>query len=215
MAQIAPSVLAADFSRLGDEIRDADSTGIDMFHLDIMDGHFVPNISYGPAVVEAIEKTTEKYLDVHLMLSEPGNFFEPFRKAGADNITFHIEVQPDPTEPAKILKHMGLNCGISLNPDTPIDTVLPFLRHFDYLLVMSVHPGFGGQMFIETALNKISVARAYINEHKLTTKIQVDGGVDADIAPRVVNAGADILVMGTAYFKYHNRRELVEFIHGL
>lgn len=215
MALIAPSVLAADFSRLGEDIRDADATGIDMFHLDIMDGHFVPNISYGPAIVEVIERTTEKYLDVHLMLSEPGNYSEPFRKAGADNITFHIEVYPDPTEPAKILRNMGIHCGISLNPDTPIDAVLPYLRHFDYLLVMSVHPGFGGQKFIETALSKISVARAYIKEHKLTTKIQVDGGVDADIAPRIVNAGADILVMGTAFFKNHNRRELVDFIHGL
>lgn len=215
MAQIAPSVLSANFASLQLDIANVDALGPDMFHLDIMDGHFVPNISFGPALVAVIDKMTEKYLDVHLMLSEPEKYFEPFVKAGADNITFHIEVHPDPTAHAKQLHDYGIHAGISLNPETPIEKVLPYLEQFEHLLVMSVHPGFGGQKFIESAIPKIEAARKFIDQHKLTTKIEVDGGVDADNAKRVVDAGAEILVMGSAFFGSNRRESLVKLVHSL
>jgi ribulose-phosphate 3-epimerase len=209
MAQIAPSVLGADFARLGEDIADAERAGIRMLHLDIMDGHFVPNISYGPAIVKTIDRLTDCFLDVHLMLSQPEKFFQDFADAGADSITFHLEVHPDPTEPAARLREMGIPPGISINPDMPVEKVLPYLKHFDYLLIMSVFPGFGGQKFIPSALKSISRARAFIDREQLTTRIQVDGGVDGSNAGGVIDAGADILVMGTAFFSAKDRGALV------
>jgi len=215
MAKIAPSVLGADFARLAEEIRGADASGVDLLHLDIMDGHFVPNISFGPAIVKTINELTDKFLDVHLMLSEPQKYFEAFIEAGADSITFHIEVHPDPTVYASQLKSMGVEAGVSLNPDTPAEKVLPFLKDLDLLLVMSVFPGFGGQAFIESALETVSRARDYIDANGCPTKIAVDGGVDASNASRVAEAGADILVMGTAFFKSDDRAALTRKVHEL
>jgi ribulose-phosphate 3-epimerase len=214
MAKIAPSILGADFSRLGEEIADAESAGIDMFHLDIMDGHFVPNISFGPAIVRTIDKLTDKFLDVHLMLTEPEKYFEKFHAAGADSITFHIEVHPEPTRFVRQIKDMGIKAGISLNPDTAVEKVLPYLEQFDLLLVMSVFPGFGGQEFIESVLPKISAARKYIDAHTLPTQIQVDGGIDASNGARIVEAGADILVMGTSFFGSSDRKALVRKVQS-
>ena len=210
MAKIAPSVLGADFSRLAEEIADAERAGVDMFHLDIMDGHFVPNISFGPDIVRTIDKLTDKFLDVHLMLSQPERHFEAFFKVGADNITFHIEVHPDPAEVVEKIRSMGIKAGISLNPDTPMDKVLPYLEHFDFLLIMSVSPGFGGQQFIESTLPKIAAARKFIDAYSPYTKVQVDGGVDGGNAERIVKAGADILVMGTSFFGSKDRKRLVQ-----
>jgi ribulose-phosphate 3-epimerase len=139
VAKIAPSVLGADFSRLGEEIRDADRVGVDMLHLDIMDGHFVPNISFGPDIVKTIDRETDLFLDVHLMLSEPEKYFDKFRDAGADCITFHIQVHPDPVPFAEQIRKLGIKTGLSLNPDVPVDAVLPYLEHFDLLLAMSVY----------------------------------------------------------------------------
>lgn len=215
MTKIAPSVLGADFARLGDDIRDADRAGIDWLHLDIMDGHFVPNISYGPGIVKTINDISDTFLDVHLMLSEPEKYFEKFAQAGADCITFHIDVHPQPIEYANQIRKLGCRAGISLNPDVSIDAVLPFLEHFDLLLVMSVFPGFGGQSFIEESLEKISVARKHIELHGLATEIAVDGGVDSTNAARVVAAGADILVMGTAFFRSDNRSGLTKMVQEL
>ncbi len=215
MAKIAPSVLGADFARLGEELRDADASGADLLHLDIMDGHFVPNISFGPAIVKTINELTDKFLDVHLMLSEPQKYFEAFIKAGADSITFHIEVHPDPTVYAGQLKSMGVEAGLSLNPDTPVEKVLPFLKELDLLLVMSVFPGFGGQAFIESALETIARAREYIDTNGCPTKIAVDGGVDDTNAARIAEAGADLLVMGTAFFKSDDRTALTKKVHNL
>ena len=215
MSKIAPSVLAADFARLEEEIKDADRLGVDMFHLDIMDGHFVPNISYGPGIVRTVNRVTETFLDVHLMLSEPEKYFEAFVKSGADLITFHLEVHPDPEPYAVALKELGVQAGISINPDMPVENVLPFLRHFDLLLLMSVFPGFGGQTFIEDVIPKMKAARDYIDSNGLSTVIQVDGGVDASNAARCVEAGADILVMGTAFFRSLDRKALTESVHAL
>lgn len=210
MAKIAPSVLGADFSRLAEEIADAERAGVDMFHLDIMDGYFVPNISFGSDIVRTIDKLTDKFLDVHLMLSQPENHFEAFFKAGAGNITFHIEVHPDPTEVVEKIRSMGIKAGISLNPDTPVDKVLPYLEYFDFLLIMSVNPGFGGQEFIESTMPKITAARNFIDARSPYTQIQVDGGVDDNNAERIVKAGADILVMGTGFFGSKDRQRLVQ-----
>jgi ribulose-phosphate 3-epimerase len=215
MAILAPSVLAADFARLGEEIKDAEQNGADYFHLDIMDGHFVPNISFGPAIVKTINKLTDGFLDVHLMLSEPEKYFEDFASAGADNITFHISVHPDPVIHAEAIRKLGIKAGISVNPDVLVDRVKPCLEHFDTLLLMSVFPGFGGQKFIESVLPKIAEAREFIDKHGLSTKISVDGGVDADNAKMVVDAGADILVMGTAFFHSDDRAAMIRLVNQL
>lgn len=214
MAKIAPSVLGADFSRLAAEIVDAEHAGADMFHLDIMDGHFVPNISFGPGIVRTIDTLTDKFLDVHLMLSQPEKHFEAFFKAGADNITFHLEVYPDPSDFAGQIKSKGIKAGISVNPDTPVEEALPYLEHFDFLLIMSVFPGFGGQKFIESTIPKIAEARKFIDAHGLHTQIEVDGGIDGKNGKGIVAAGADILVMGTAFFSSPDRKALAQKVKG-
>lgn len=215
MATIAPSILAADFSRLGEEIKDAEQAGVDFFHLDIMDGHFVPNISYGPDICKTINKITDGYLDTHLMLAEPEKYFEAFAKAGVDSLTIHLEVHPEPAPYAKEIRALGMAPGLSLNPDMPIEMALPHLEHFDLLLIMSVFPGFGGQSFIEASIGRTETAREFVDKHGLKTKISVDGGVDRTNAARVVDAGADILVMGTAFFRSEDRRELVSHVTSL
>ncbi|MBI5265877.1 MAG: ribulose-phosphate 3-epimerase [candidate division Zixibacteria bacterium] len=212
MPLVAPSILAADFGHLADEITGAESAGVRFYHLDIMDGHFVPNISFGPGVVKTINGLTDRFLDCHLMLTEPEKYFEPFAKAGADNITFHLEVHPDPTAHARRLHDMKIQAGISINPDMPVERVLPFLEHFEYLLLMSVFPGFGGQAFMPNVIPKVEIARKFIDQHGLKTKIQIDGGVDSSNAAGLVSAGADILVMGTAFFKSQDRAGLVRSI---
>jgi ribulose-phosphate 3-epimerase len=209
MPQIAPSVLGADFAHLADDIASAEAAGVHLFHLDIMDGHFVPNISFGPAIVKTINGLTDRYLDCHLMLSQPEKFFEPFVKAGSDSVTFHLEVHPDPRAHARKLHELGVKAGISINPDMPIEKVLPHLEYFDLLLIMSVFPGFGGQAFMPSALPKIQIAREFIDRHSLPTRIEVDGGIDQSNASKVISAGADILVMGTAFFGSADRAGLV------
>lgn len=200
MAKIAPSILSADFMRLGEEIKAAEAAGADMLHLDIMDGHFVPNITIGPFVVEAIRKITRIPLDVHLMIEEPDRYLSEFIKAGADFLTVHMEASVHLHRTVHWIKESGAKAGVSLNPATPVwglDHILPDL---DLVLLMSVNPGFGGQGFIPQVLGKIKTLKEIIRERGLPVLIEVDGGVKYENAREVADAGADILVIGSAFF---------------
>ncbi len=196
MIKIAPSLLAADFSKIREEIEKVEEAGADMLHIDIMDGHFVPNLTMGPFIVEAIRKITNLFLDVHLMLEFPEKFFQPFVEAGADNITFHIESRTLPQEGIDILKELKVKKALSVNPNTPIERVYPYINSIDMVLIMTVYPGFGGQKFIESCCEKIKKLRA-----KSNIDIQVDGGINLENIEKVVKAGANIIVAGTSIFK--------------
>ena len=200
MIKIAPSILSADFSRLGEDTQAVDHAGADYIHVDVMDGHFVPNITIGPLVVDALRKVTAKPLDVHLMIENPDLYIEAFANAGADIITVHQEAVPHLHRTVQLIKSLGKKAGISLNPATPVETLDVILDELDLVLVMSVNPGFGGQAFIPSALDKISALRQRITQRGLATEIEVDGGVKIDNIRQVVAAGADVLVAGSAIF---------------
>ncbi len=200
MAKIAPSILSADFLRLGDEIKAAQAAGADILHIDIMDGHFVPNITIGPSVVESIRKITSLPLDVHLMIEEPDRYLQDFRKAGADYLTVHCEASIHLHRTVHWIKENGMKAGVSLNPATPVWSLDHILQDIDLALLMSVNPGFGGQSFIPQTLDKIRILKKIIVEKGLSVLIEVDGGVKLDNAADVISAGADILVMGSAFF---------------
>ena len=198
--QIAPSILAADFADLGAELRAMDAAGADYIHIDVMDGHFVPNISMGPVVVKALRNHSDLPFDVHLMISPADPFLGEFAKAGADIITLHPEAGPHLHRSIQLIKSLGKKVGVSLNPATPIDALVNVLAEIDLVLVMSVNPGFGGQSFIPSALGKIRALRERITASGLATELQVDGGVHLANIAEVVAAGADVLVGGSAGF---------------
>ena len=200
MIKIAPSILSADFSRLGEDIRAVDRAGADYIHVDVMDGHFVPNITIGPLVVAALRKVTDKPLDVHLMIENPDLYIPEFARAGADIITVHQEAVPHLHRTVQLIKSLGKKAGVSLNPATPEATLDVILDELDLVLVMSVNPGFGGQAFIPSALDKIRALRQRISQRGLATELEVDGGVKLDNIGEVVAAGADVLVAGSAVF---------------
>lgn len=196
--EIAPSVLAADFGRLADEIGRAEDAGADRLHVDVMDGHFVPNITIGPFIVEAIKRNTHLPLDVHLMIADPEKYLEAFAEAGADYLTFHREVVDDPRATAEAFRNKGVHPGISINPDTPVQVILDVLDAVDQVLIMTVHPGFGGQEFMEENVRKIE----RIREVRPTgLHVAVDGGINEQTAPLVCAAGADVLIAGTFLFR--------------
>ncbi|HOA23512.1 MAG: ribulose-phosphate 3-epimerase [Aggregatilineales bacterium] len=198
--KIAPSILAADFARLGDEIRAAEAAGADLIHVDVMDGNFVPNITMGPVVVKSIRPVTDLPLDVHLMIAEPDRYLEDFAKAGADALTFHVEATPHLHRTVQLIHNLGLKAGVAINPGTPasaLEAILPFV---DIVLVMTVNPGFGGQTFIEQSVGKIARVRAMLDEIGSPANLLVDGGIDANTAGRVVAAGADTLIAGSSVF---------------
>ena len=200
MIKIAPSILSADFSRLAEDIRAVDRAGADYIHVDVMDGHFVPNITIGPLVVEALRRVTDKPLDVHLMIENPDLYIPEFARAGADIITVHQEAVPHLHRTVQLIKSFGKKAGVSLNPATPVATLDVILDDLDLVLVMSVNPGFGGQAFIPSALDKIRALRQRISQRGLATELEVDGGVKIDNIRAVVAAGADVLVAGSAVF---------------
>jgi ribulose-phosphate 3-epimerase len=200
MIKISPSILSADFSRLGEDVQAVDRAGADYIHIDVMDGHFVPNITIGPLVVDALRKVTDKPLDVHLMIENPDLYIPDFAKAGADIITVHQEAVPHLHRTVQLIKSLGKKAGVSLNPATPVETLDVVLDELDLVLIMSVNPGFGGQSFIPSALDKIRALRQRITERGLVTELEVDGGVKIDNIREVVAAGADVLVAGSAVF---------------
>jgi ribulose-phosphate 3-epimerase len=210
MIKIAPSILSANFLKLGEEIKAAEAVGADLLHIDIMDGHFVPNITIGPFIVEAIRSVTSLPLDVHLMIEEPDRYLTDFIKAGADYLTVHYETSVHLHRTVQRIKESGVKAGVSLNPATPVWSLDHILRDIDVALLMSVNPGFGGQEFIPQAINKITTLKKLIREKEVSTCIEVDGGIKLNNAQDVIAAGADILVMGSAFFNSKDYGEVIE-----
>lgn len=214
MIKISPSVLACDFTKLGEEVADIERAGADMVHLDVMDGRFVTNISFGLPVIEALRKKSEMVFDVHLMIVEPELYAKRFIDAGADIVTFHYEATEDPAALLDLISENGAMAAISIKPGTPAEAVFPYLEKCDMVLVMTVEPGYGGQALIPETLDKVKVIREEITKRGLNVYVQVDGGITADNSSAAIAAGADILVAGSSVFKAKDRKEAIDKLRG-
>lgn len=212
MVEFSASILNCDFTRLGEEIRAAEEAGVDAFHLDVMDGHFVPNISFGPPVTKHIRNLTRLPLRAHLMIADPVKYAPGFIETGADEVLYHIEVANEETLPK--LKELGKPIGVTLNPDTMLESVYPILPELSQVLLMSVFPGFGGQKFIPETLFRIETLKREIERQRLSVPVAVDGGVNPETAPAVRDAGADILIVGSALFRSRDYAEVVRAVKG-
>lgn len=212
MIKIAPSILAADFSKLAEEVKEVEKAGAELIHIDVMDGHFVPNITMGAIVVEALRPVTELPLDVHLMIENPDVYIEQFAKAGADYLTVHVEACTHLHRTLQLIRSTGVKSGVVLNPHTPIESILHVLDEVDLVLFMTVNPGFGGQKFIHSVLPKVEKLAGIIKERQLPIEIEIDGGVDEETIVPCVQAGATILVAGSAIYSKENRAEALQRI---
>jgi len=210
MIKIAPSILSADFAKLGEEIKDVEKGGADYIHVDVMDGHFVPNITIGPLIVEAIRPVTKLPLDVHLMIEQPDLYIKEFVRAGADIITVHVEASKHLHRTIQLIKSEGVKAGVVLNPHTPIESILHILEDIDMVLFMTVNPGFGGQSFIPQVLPKIKALADMIKEKNLSVDIEVDGGINEETAKQCVAAGANVLVAGSFIYNKPDRHAAIQ-----
>jgi ribulose-phosphate 3-epimerase len=212
MIKIAPSILSANFAKLGEEIVDVERGGADYIHVDVMDGHFVPNITLGPQIVEAIRPITKLPLDVHLMIEQPDRYLDSFAKAGADYISVHVEACSHLHRTIQHIKSLGVKAGVVLNPHTPVEMIQHIIHDVDLVLLMTVNPGFGGQSFIQTVLPKIRQVKHFVDQNGLDVEIEVDGGVNEQTAKLCVEAGANVLVAGSAVYNQENRAKAIDAI---
>lgn len=215
MVKIAPSILSADFSRLAEEIIDVEKGGADYIHVDVMDGHFVPNITIGPLIVQAIRPVTKLPLDVHLMIEQPDRYIPAFVEAGADLLSVHAEACPHLHRTIHLIKSNGVKAGVVLNPHTPVSMIEHVIEDVDLVLLMTVNPGFGGQAFIPSVIKKIQHVSSILKERNLQVEIEVDGGINAETAKLCVEAGANVLVAGSAIYNEKDRKQAIKSIRGM
>ena len=212
---LSPSILAADFACLGEEVRAAVRGGAEYIHFDVMDGAYVPSISFGMPVLKSVRSVTDRKLDVHLMIMEPERYIEEFVRCGADLITVHLETLQDPERTFQMIRSLGVKAGVAINPETSVHTVIPYLSMVDMVLIMTVRPGFGGQKYLDSCTEKIQIVRDAITQKGLSTDVEVDGGINDDTLPIVLEAGANVIVMGSSVFRgdaYENAKHFMEML---
>ena len=214
---LSPSILAADFACLGEEVRAAVRGGAEYIHFDVMDGAYVPSISFGMPVLKSVRSVTDRKLDVHLMIMEPERYIEEFVRCGADLITVHLETLQDPERTFRMIRSLGVKAGVAINPETSVHTVIPYLSMVDMVLIMTVRPGFGGQKYLDSCTEKIRIVRDAITQKGLSTDVEVDGGINDDTLPIVLEAGANVIVMGSSVFRgdaYENAKHFMEMLRN-